>query len=427
MAIGYTGTSTTLLPALRYAGQLAGDPANSITQTETSLIEGTGTQQTASFTRWGDYSAMTLDPDGCTFWYTNMYYQINGVNFNTRIGAFAFPSCTPVGAGGSISGTVTAAAGGSPISGVTVALGARITTTAGDGTYSFTGLPAGDYPSITASFPGYVSSTVTNIVVNDGSTTTQDFSLTLASANGCFVDTTQADFQAGTSTNCDLITSPGDVILASAPSINQQNTTLGNFGVGISITTWGGQTFTPSVTGQMTRVDINLFCSGCTGTIPNLTLSLRATSGGLPTGADLASATVTGFNSGAAVFYTATFGTPPTLTAGTQYALVIRPTANPSPGTYALTRSGTSTLGSNVYVGGTRVSGATSGTVWSIPTTGGVTTDAGFKIFMQTGFVPSGSFISSLKDANPALNTVATWSTISWNAATPAGTSVDFQ
>src|SRR5437660_3893078 len=430
MAIGYSATNATLNPAIRYAGRLAGDPVNSITQTEQSLIEGTGTQSGtcgATCTRWGDYSAMTLDPDGCTFWYTNMYYQINGVNFNTRIGAFAFPSCTPVGAGGSISGTVTAAAGGSPISGATVALGARVTTTAGDGTYSFTGLPAGAYPSATASFPGYVSSTVTNIVVNDGSTTTQDFSLTLASANGCFVDTTQADFQAGTSTNCDLITSPGDVILSSAPSINQQNTTLGNFGVGINITTWGGQTFTPPVTGQLTRADINRFCSGCTGTTPNLTLSLRATSGGLPTGADVASATITGFNSGAAAFYTANFSSPPTLTAGTQYAVVIRPTANPSAGTYALTRSGAQTTGADVYPGGTRVSGATSGTVWSIPLTGGVSTDAGFKVFLSTGFAPSGAFVSSTTDANPANSSTANWSTLSWTADTPTNTAIQFQ
>src|SRR5581483_12353412 len=97
----------------------------------------------------------------------------------------------------------------------------------------------------------------------------------------------------------------------------------------------------------------------------------------LPTGADLATATITGFSSGSSGFHTATFSSPPTVTAGTQYAFVIRPTANPSPGTYALTRSGTSTAGSDVYAGGTRVAGATSGTVWSIPLTGGVSTDAG--------------------------------------------------
>jgi len=125
----------------------------------------------------------------------------------------------------------------------------------------------------------------------------------------------------------------------------------------------------PSVTGQLVKADINLFCSGCTGTTPDLTLSLRATSGGLPTGSDIASGTITGFSSGASGYHTATFSSLPTLTAGTMYALVVRPTANPSAGTYALTRSGTGSVGSDGYPGGTRVSSANSGTSWSSPTT----------------------------------------------------------
>src|SRR5258708_4814682 len=197
MPLCYTPPSSTLFPAMRYAGQLAGDPANAITQTETSLIEGTGTQQTASFTRWGDYSAMSLDPDGCTFWNTNMYYQVNGVNFNTRIGAFAFPSCTPVGGGGTVSGTVTATVGGAPIQVFRVSRGSRTTTTAIDGSYSFTGIPSGTYPSITASSPGFTSSTTLNVLVIDGVATIVDFSLSAASVSGCLTDTTQADFQGG--------------------------------------------------------------------------------------------------------------------------------------------------------------------------------------------------------------------------------------
>ena len=43
---------------------------------------------------------MSVDPvDDCTFWYTNQYYisQANGTagNWNTRIGSFKFPGCTP--------------------------------------------------------------------------------------------------------------------------------------------------------------------------------------------------------------------------------------------------------------------------------------------------------------------------------------------
>ena len=109
MAIGYSTSNATQNPAIRYAGRLAGDPVNSITQDEQTLILGTTSQNVTN--RWGDYSAMSLDPDGCTFWYTTMYYggTTPSGNFLTRIGAFSFPSCTPVGAGGAISGTVTAA------------------------------------------------------------------------------------------------------------------------------------------------------------------------------------------------------------------------------------------------------------------------------------------------------------------------------
>ena len=124
---------------------------------------------------------MSLDPDGCTFWYTNEYYATNGLNDLTRIGSFAYPQCTPVGNGGTVSGTVTDAGNSNPISGATVALGSRVTTTAANGTYSFTNLPAGTYPVITASAPGYNSSTATSIVVTDGGTTTQNFALTGAS------------------------------------------------------------------------------------------------------------------------------------------------------------------------------------------------------------------------------------------------------
>ena len=429
MALGYSTSSSTTKPAIMYAGRLATDPANTFSQTEQVLIQGGGTQTGScggTCARWGDYSAMTLDPDGCTFWYTNEYYAVDGLNDLTRIGAFSFPSCTPVGIGGTVQGSVTSA-DSAPIAGATVAFGSRIAITDSSGFYSFVGIPAGIYPGVTANAPGFISGTVSSAAVSDGGTTTQDFSLVTAPSSGCLVDTTQADFLLGVPTGCNLNGSPDDVIL-SRLSLDQQNATIGTSGVGITITTWGGQTFTPAVTGALTKVDINLFCSGCTGTTPNLTLSVRATSSNLPTGADLASTTIPGFgNGGVANYLTATFGTPATLTAGTKYALVIRPTANPAPGTYALTRSGTSTLGSDVYAGGTRVSGATSGTVWSIPTTGGISTDTGFRTYVDSGFLSSGKFVSSLKDANPAPGFAAAWTTVSWTASAPTGTGVTFQ
>ena len=117
-----------------------------------------------------------------------------------------------------------------------------------------------------------------------------------SAASGCLTDNSQTDFEAGSPSGCDLTSDPGSVQLSAAPpAVDQSNSTLGTGAVGIATTVYGGQTFTPDRTGLLTQVDVNLFCSGCTGTTPDLTLSIRATSGGLPTGADLASATIAGF------------------------------------------------------------------------------------------------------------------------------------
>src|SRR5438552_13188187 len=211
MAMGYSTSSGTAFPSLAYAGRLAADASNTFTQTEQTFFTGTASQ--TGTTRWGDYSSMTLDPDGCKFWYTSEYANPADQTFNhrwlTKFGNFGpFPGCTPVGAGGTVTGTVTVNPGGAPIAGATVMLGARSTTTDGSGNYSFTSIPAGTYPSMTASKPGFVPGSASGIVVTDGGTTTQNFSLAAAPPNACLTDTTQADFLTGVATNLDLNTSP---------------------------------------------------------------------------------------------------------------------------------------------------------------------------------------------------------------------------
>lgn len=91
LALGYSISSTNLYPAIRYTGRLAGETPNLMTQNEVELFPGVGSQTGSN--RWGDYSAMTIDPsDGCTFWYTQEY-ATTGSNWHTRIGSFKFPSC----------------------------------------------------------------------------------------------------------------------------------------------------------------------------------------------------------------------------------------------------------------------------------------------------------------------------------------------
>lgn len=93
IAVGYSASDTNLHPSIRYTGRLPGDPAGKMEQ-ENNLLVGSGSQ-TGGLTRWGDYSAITIDPvDDCTFWYVNQYLKSDGsFNWSTRIGAFKFPSC----------------------------------------------------------------------------------------------------------------------------------------------------------------------------------------------------------------------------------------------------------------------------------------------------------------------------------------------
>jgi hypothetical protein len=98
MALGYSTSKAGVNPDIRYNGRLASDPLNTLPQGEATLQVGGGSQVGScggsTCTRWGDYSAMTVDPaDDCTFWYTNEYYAVSGLNWQTRVGAFKFPSC----------------------------------------------------------------------------------------------------------------------------------------------------------------------------------------------------------------------------------------------------------------------------------------------------------------------------------------------
>ena len=92
MAVGYSVSTSTMYPAIRYAGRLSTDALGTLGQTETTLIAGTGAQ--TSYNRWGDYASMSVDPvNDCTFWFTTEYYETTGTNWQTRIGSFKFPGC----------------------------------------------------------------------------------------------------------------------------------------------------------------------------------------------------------------------------------------------------------------------------------------------------------------------------------------------
>jgi hypothetical protein len=94
IGLGYSVSNSLTFPAIRFTGRLAGDPAGTMTVTESDLRIGTGSQ-THSSGRWGDYSMLAVDPfDGCTFWYTTEYYGgTSSAGWQTNIGSFTLGNC----------------------------------------------------------------------------------------------------------------------------------------------------------------------------------------------------------------------------------------------------------------------------------------------------------------------------------------------
>jgi hypothetical protein len=83
------------------------------------------------------------------------------------------------------------------------------------------------------------------------------------------------------------------------------------------------------------------------------------------------------------------------------------------------TRAAVATTGfpnSNPYANGQFVTSSTSGASWTADATAGGR-DLNFITFINAGFASSGTFISSLKDANPAAGNTPTWTTLSFTAA----------
>jgi hypothetical protein len=94
MAIGYSVSSGTVFPGIRYAGRLADDDLGTMSLGEGTIIDGKGSQ-TSLKARWGDYTSMNIDPsDDCTFWYVNQYYEETSTfNWQTRVASFTLPHC----------------------------------------------------------------------------------------------------------------------------------------------------------------------------------------------------------------------------------------------------------------------------------------------------------------------------------------------
>src|SRR5258708_6559595 len=172
-----TGVQTCALPistypSIRYTGWEVGNTPG-ILQAENSLVAGGGSQ--TGYNRWGDYSAMRIDPsDDCTFWYTQEYQATTqSAGWSTRIGSFKFPSCgqavtstttavtaslNPSMYGNSVTFTASVTPSSGPTGSVTfkdgsVVLGTQLLNASGQASYQTSSLAVGPH-SITAAYGG---------------------------------------------------------------------------------------------------------------------------------------------------------------------------------------------------------------------------------------------------------------------------------
>lgn len=94
ISLGYSVSGQNIYPAIRYTGRFKNDPLNQMTIMEKRIINGGGSQTGvwSGRSRWGDYSAMSVDPScPTTFWFTTEYYGTTSVsNWQTRIASFTF-------------------------------------------------------------------------------------------------------------------------------------------------------------------------------------------------------------------------------------------------------------------------------------------------------------------------------------------------
>ncbi len=173
IGLGFSQSSSTQKANIMIAGRTGSGTGAGLNEGEAVFFAAAGSQ-TSSGNRWGDYSSMSVDPvDECTFWYTQEYYAATSSGgWSTRIGKFAFPSCTPP-QRGTLAANITACGSGLPVQGadVTVTGGFFRTTNAAGHLQSDIGLAPGTYSATVSKF-GLASVTDNALVVSNGGTTT---------------------------------------------------------------------------------------------------------------------------------------------------------------------------------------------------------------------------------------------------------------
>jgi hypothetical protein len=167
IALGYSISSSTMYPSIRYTGRVSGDPLGVMTIAERGIYNGGGSQ-TNSSGRWGDYSAMVADPaETGKFWFTQEYFQTtSNSSWKTRIASFSFANIM----------TVDATATPDVICHAGDTSQLSVIASGGSGTYSYSwsSVPPGFTSDIQNPLVSPTETTKYIVTVNDGTNTKID-------------------------------------------------------------------------------------------------------------------------------------------------------------------------------------------------------------------------------------------------------------
>ena len=285
MALGFSLSGTTLHPEIHFTGRLAGDALGMMTQGEGTIINGAGSQGgSTGLSRWGDYSAMALDPsDDCTFWYTNEYIPANGeFNWKTRIASFKLPGC-PASAGNdfSISASPTSLSLVQGTSGSSTIATAVTSGSAGTVSLAVSGVPSG----ASASFnPGSVTAGNSSMLnVSTGTAAPGTYTLTVKGTEGSATHSTTVRLTVTAKPDFTISASPGTLSLAQGTSGSSSISTTvvgsaGTVGLAVSGAPSGATTsVTPASINAGGRATLNM--NAGTAAPGTYTLTVKGTEG----------------------------------------------------------------------------------------------------------------------------------------------------
>ncbi len=264
----YTASSSSSFPSIYFTGRKAGDPLGTMTLPEGTIQTGTASISGTYGYRWGDYSALNVDPtDNLTFWGTHEYVGTYGGSYpwSTKIASFKIPH-TPV--------ATTLAA--SAITGTTATLNGIVNPSGQASTYHFEWGTSVSYGNTTSEISAGSGSS--DVAVN-----APIIGLVVGTVYHFRIVATNVD---GSVNGSDLTLTPGGAILTTtAPSAITQNsaTAGGNITIdgGFSVTARGvcwSTSANPIASGSHTTdgSGTGTFISSITGLLSNTLYHVRA-------------------------------------------------------------------------------------------------------------------------------------------------------